>query len=131
LDNSMSQEVTNHLFQEPGKKWGLDLAALNIQRGREHGIPSYNVWRDWCGFPKIQRFEDLAGIMSNQTIHGYKKYYDSPDDIDLWSAGIAEATSRVNGWAYVCLHHRQAIPQFQTWRSILVRKWWLAIQLHA
>jgi len=90
LDNSMSQEVTNHLFQEPGKKWGLDLAALNIQRGREHGIPSYNAWRDWCGFPKIYRFEDLAGIMSNQTIAGYSKYYDSPDDIDLWSAGIAE-----------------------------------------
>jgi hypothetical protein len=90
LDNSMSQEVTNHLFQEPGKKWGLDLAALNIQRGREHGIPSYNVWRDWCGFPKIYRFEDLNGIMSNQTVAGYRKYYATPDDIDLWSAGIAE-----------------------------------------
>ncbi len=42
LDDSMSPEVQNHLFQEPGKRYGLDLAALNIQRGREHGIPSYN-----------------------------------------------------------------------------------------
>ncbi len=42
LDDSMSPEVQNHLFQEPGKKFGLDLAALNVQRGREHGIPSYN-----------------------------------------------------------------------------------------
>ena len=31
LDSSMSQEVTNRLFQEPGKDFGLDLAALNIQ----------------------------------------------------------------------------------------------------
>ena len=75
LDSSMSQEVTNRLFQEPGKDFGLDLAALNIQRGREHGIPSYNAWREWCGFPKIYRFSDLEGIMSNTTVAGYSKYY--------------------------------------------------------
>merc|ERR1712079_763009 len=44
LDDSVTQAVTNHLFQEPGKKFGLDLAALNMQRGREHGIPGYNKW---------------------------------------------------------------------------------------
>ena len=42
LDDSVTQEVTNHLFEEPGKKFGMDLAAINMQRGREHGIPGYN-----------------------------------------------------------------------------------------
>ena len=41
-DDSVSGEVTNHLFEEPGDGFGLDLVSLNLQRGREHGIPSYN-----------------------------------------------------------------------------------------
>lgn len=90
FDDSVTQEVTNHLFQEPGKKFGLDLASLNIQRGREHGIPSYNRWREFCGFPVIRSWNELHGLMSNSTVSGYASIYDSPEDVDLWSAGISE-----------------------------------------
>ena len=44
LDDGVTQEVTNHLFEEPGKKFGMDLAAINMQRGREHGIPGYGKY---------------------------------------------------------------------------------------
>ena len=45
MDHAVTQEVTNHLFEEPGKKFGMDLAAINMHRGREHGVPGYNRWQ--------------------------------------------------------------------------------------
>jgi len=90
LDDSVTQEVTNHLFQEPGKKFGLDLAALNMQRGREHGIPGYNKWREFCGLSSVRTWDDLSLHMANYSVKGFSKMYASPEDIDLWSAGITE-----------------------------------------
>lgn len=45
MDDSVTQEVTNHLFKKPGQPFGIDLAAFNMQRGREFGIPSYMEYR--------------------------------------------------------------------------------------
>ncbi|KAK7076494.1 hypothetical protein SK128_009108, partial [Halocaridina rubra] len=90
MDDAVTQEVTNHLFQEPDKKWGMDLAAINMQRGREHGVPSYNQFREFCGLPKAYKFDDLLGSMSNKTVRRYGDIYRHPDDIDLWSGGVSE-----------------------------------------
>ncbi|KZS09370.1 Chorion peroxidase [Daphnia magna] len=105
MDGSMSQEVTNHLFQDSGKNWGLDLAALNMQRGRDHGIPSYNAFREHCGLKRANSWRDLSDAFTNDTLKHFTSIYDSPDDIDLWTAGVSERalTGSMVGPVFGCI----------------------------
>ena len=46
----IEQSVRNKLFKNITNPLdSLDLAALNIQRGRDHGLPPYNAYRVLCG----------------------------------------------------------------------------------
>jgi hypothetical protein len=90
MDSEITTEVTNHLFEKPGERFGLDLAAMNVQRAREMGVPGYNAYREYCGFPKAKSFYDLSGVFSNKTLQRFISLYRDVDDIDLWSAGISE-----------------------------------------
>ena len=108
-DNSVTQEVTEHLFEEPGKDFGLDLASLNLQRAREHGVPSYNRFRESCGLMPLLTWQEMYGTFNNQTVNGYRKYYASPEDIDLWSAGVSEKPhpGSLIGPTFGCIMGRQ------------------------
>jgi len=90
MDESMSAEITNHLFEFPGDGFGLDLAALNIQRGREHGLPTYNKYREFCGFKPFTSWHQLRGLFPNTTVSAYARVYSTPEDLELWSAGVSE-----------------------------------------
>jgi hypothetical protein len=39
---------------------GTDIAAINIQRGRDHGVPDYNTCRRLFGLPPAKTFSDIT-----------------------------------------------------------------------
>ncbi len=72
----------------------LDLGALNIQRGRDHGLPNYNQWRAYCGLSAAQTISDLYKEITNSTVRERLRevYGDDPNNIDLWVGGLVEDT---------------------------------------
>lgn len=87
LDGMMVDDVRNFLFGPPGAG-GFDLASLNIQRGRDHGMPSYNQVRRQLGLPPARSFRDLNPDREVQ--QRLASVYRNVNDIDLWVGGLCE-----------------------------------------
>ncbi|KAE8751762.1 hypothetical protein FOCC_FOCC001611 [Frankliniella occidentalis] len=97
MDAEVTAQVRDHLFQPPARSFGKDLAAINLARAREHGVPSYNHYRQLCGLPPARTWPDLAVVVGNATAELLADLFEQPDDVDLWSAGIAERPGASSG----------------------------------
>ena len=96
VDRTLSPGITRHLFERQNSP-GSNLAALNIQRSRDHGIPGYNQFRIKCGLGNAKTFADTKNeIKDPKNIKILKELYgDNPNLVELWVAGLAETP--VNG----------------------------------
>ena len=114
-DRFVTEDVTNWLFMVFGedtggnkkRTFGADLVSRNIQRGRDHGLPGYNKYRQLC------RLRDLPPFTSNSrpsemSLESWKmlsELYETPDDIDLFVGGLAEFSLRggLSGPTFNCI----------------------------
>lgn len=87
LDEWLVDDVRNFLFGAPGSG-GLDLASLNIQRGRDHGLPSFANVRRALRLRPATRFEDIS--RDPTVVRQLSDVYSSAADVDLWVGGLAE-----------------------------------------
>ena len=87
VDPQLVEGLRNFLFGPPGAG-GLDLASINIQRGRDHGLPDYNTVRVAYGLPRVT---SVAQVTSDVALQAQLlSLYGNVDSMDLWVAGLAE-----------------------------------------
>ncbi len=112
IDPYVIDDVRNFLFGPPGSG-GFDLASLNIQRGRDHGLPSYNEAREALGLSSAVTFGDIA---DDPEIAGrLASVYGDVDEVDVWVGGLAETP--VRGAMVGELIHAVLSDQFQALRD--------------
>jgi hypothetical protein len=88
VDTRLINGVRNFLFGAPGAG-GFDLAALNIQRGRDHGLPDYAAVRSAFGLSPVYEFEDIRAVEPG-LVYEMQELYGSPDEIDAWTGLLME-----------------------------------------
>jgi peroxidase len=91
FDRFFVSAVRNRLFETNAtRRDGLDLVSLNIQRGRDHGLPSYSAYMKFCGYDQVNRWNDLEQHMTPGALTAMKKVYRSVKDIDLFIGIVSE-----------------------------------------
>jgi peroxidase len=82
--------LRNFLFGNPGDpiRAGIDLGSLNIQRGRDHGLPDYNTVRTlYTGTTALS----FSNITSDVTLRNkLAALYGNVNNVDLWIGVLAE-----------------------------------------
>ena len=94
VDLKITDNLRNFLFGDPnaGPVFGLDLASLNIQRGRDHGLPDYNTIRKKYTDREARSFRDITRDQEVQQL--LEELYGDVDSIDPWIGFLAEDKRR-------------------------------------
>lgn len=87
IDAQVVTGVRNFLNGDPGFG-GLDLATFNILRGRDHGLPNYNVVRSAYGLSPARDFSDISSDQG--TRNRLRRVYQQIDRVDPWIGLLAE-----------------------------------------
>lgn len=99
-DSQIEDALRNQLFAPSDPSvGGLDLYAIDIQRGRDMGLPDYNSERAAFGLPKVTSFDQISSDPAVQselrqlygtTVDAKGHTVDNVNDVDVFAGGLAE-----------------------------------------
>lgn len=73
--------------------------AINVQRGRDHGLPPYNAFRQFFGLAPILSMDQRPDEIAQDAWESFKMVYREPNDIDLFAGGLAEDAMEGNDFS--------------------------------
>ncbi|XP_024892800.1 dual oxidase 2-like [Temnothorax curvispinosus] len=88
-DHKIVEDLRGSLFG-PLEFSRRDLMALNIQRGRDHGVPDYNSARRAYGLAEVKNVSHFNRVNVTIREEFLRLYNNSFDDVDVWVGGILE-----------------------------------------
>lgn len=115
VDAGITGEVRNFLIPSSRSREQLDLAALNIQRGRDHEVPFCNDLRSSLGLRRFKSIEELAAGNHNLLTKLKLVYKGDVEVMDPWVCGVAE--SHVPGSSLGALFDRIVRDEFARLRD--------------
>ena len=92
-DSHFGDQLANHLFEvgvKQGSGFRFSLSAINIQRGRDHGLLPYNQYRAQVGLNTAKKFSDFLTNMSPEQVNNLQNVYADVNDVDLYAGGMSE-----------------------------------------
>merc|ERR1712072_825720 len=99
VDVFVIEDIRNQLFQNPADGGPpADLIAFNLQRSRDHGLPSLNQLRSALQLEPYDDFEDLVAGGNGMTPSAEQQIvadnlrivYGDVANVELWIGGVAE-----------------------------------------
>jgi peroxidase len=89
LDCQVADGVRNFLVvDQPGPVGTFfDLPAINVERGRELGLPGYNDAREGFGLPRVTSYSQAFDADAASRLGSV---YSTPDEVDLFAGVICE-----------------------------------------
>lgn len=88
VDTKVNDDIRVRLFEGVEGGPPMDLAALNIQRGRDHGLPDYNTIRQAYGLAPVTAFDEISSDPA--VVSALQSVYPDVGAIDPWVGMLAE-----------------------------------------
>ncbi|XP_054152478.1 peroxidase-like [Oppia nitens] len=105
-DLNYTPDVKQYVNFSPCRPKLKDLMAIDVSRGRDHGIAPYVYYVEYCSGLKITSWDDLKQLMPKYIISELKDVFKDYRDIDLFIGGLAEYHMKdsTTGPTFACIN---------------------------
>ncbi|PXF43534.1 Peroxinectin A [Gracilariopsis chorda] len=88
FDEKVVNILRDFLFENVEEEEGFDLIALNLQRGRDHGVVKFNDLREFFLGSRARSFKEISSDPT--TANNLQEAYGNVDNVEAWIGLMAE-----------------------------------------